>query len=52
MRILRDNGLTIVLSTLTLKTVVGMLTTGWLVYSEELGGWYTARKLLRPCARR
>lgn len=36
MRILRDNGLSLVLSVFTLVTVLGMLLTGWEVYSEEL----------------
>ncbi|WP_457585292.1 DUF6766 family protein [Ensifer canadensis] len=37
MRLLRDNGLTIVLSVLSLLTIIGMLCTGWSVYDLELG---------------
>lgn len=36
MRIMRDNGLTIVLIVLSLLTVGGMLLTGWNVHNEEL----------------
>jgi hypothetical protein len=36
MRILRDNGLTIVLTVASLATIVGMYLTGWNVYNEEL----------------
>jgi hypothetical protein len=36
MRVLRDNGLTILLFILTLMTVVGMMLTGWRVYNHEL----------------
>lgn len=38
MRFLRDNGLTIVLVTLTMLSLVGMLATGWFVYNDELEG--------------
>ncbi|MEH0294704.1 DUF6766 family protein [Agrobacterium sp. CCNWLW71] len=36
MRLLRDNGLTIVLVLTSLLTIGGMLATGWAVYNEEL----------------
>ncbi|KQS75254.1 hypothetical protein ASG25_20780 [Rhizobium sp. Leaf384] len=36
MRILRDNGLTIVLMTLSIFTIIGMFFTGFAVYSEDL----------------
>ncbi|MVA27290.1 DUF6766 family protein (plasmid) [Agrobacterium vitis] len=36
MRILRDNGLTIVLLMLTIATITGMLLTGWQVNNEEI----------------
>lgn len=36
MRIIRDNGLTIVLLVLSLSTIGGMLVTGWNVYNEQL----------------
>ncbi|KQV38917.1 MULTISPECIES: DUF6766 family protein [unclassified Rhizobium] len=36
MRIIRDNGLTIVLLVLSLSTIGGMLLTGWNVYNEQL----------------
>lgn len=36
MRIIRDNGLTIVLLALSLFTIGGMLLTGWNVYNEQL----------------
>jgi hypothetical protein len=36
MRILRDNGLTIVLVAASLATILGMFLTGWNVYNEEL----------------
>ncbi len=36
MKTLRDNGLTIVLVTLSLLTIGGMLLTGWSVYDHEL----------------
>jgi hypothetical protein len=36
MRILRDNGLTIVLAVASLATILGMFLTGWNVYNEEL----------------
>lgn len=37
MRILRDNGLTIVLMALSLLTIAGMILTGWSVHNHELG---------------
>jgi hypothetical protein len=36
MRLLRDNGLTIVLAVASLATIIGMFLTGWNVYNEEL----------------
>ncbi|NSY14795.1 DUF6766 family protein [Agrobacterium vitis] len=36
MRVLKDNGLTIVLLVLTLATIAGMLLTGWQVNNEEI----------------
>lgn len=36
MRFLRDNGLTIVLASAWLTTIVGMFLTGWQVYNQEL----------------
>ena len=36
MQILRDNGLTIVLSALTIVTIAGMVLTGWTVHNEEI----------------
>lgn len=36
MRIIRDNGLTIVLLVLSLSMIAGMLLTGWNVYNEQL----------------
>ncbi|WP_037082528.1 DUF6766 family protein [Neorhizobium vignae] len=36
MRVLKDNGLTIVLLALTIATVTGMLLTGWKVNNEEI----------------
>ncbi|MGA1835170.1 DUF6766 family protein [Rhizobium wenxiniae] len=38
MRFLRDNGLTIVLVTLTMSSLSGMLATGWIVYNDEHKG--------------
>ena len=37
MRIVRDNGLTIVLVVLSLLTIAGMILTGWSVHNHELG---------------
>ncbi len=45
MRFLRDNGLTIVLITLTMSSLVGMLATGWFVYNDELKGHGSLRDL-------
>ena len=36
MKFLRDNGLTIVLTILTVSTIGGMLLTGWSVHNHEL----------------
>ncbi|MDP9632408.1 UNVERIFIED_ORG: hypothetical protein J2W85_004493 [Ensifer adhaerens] len=36
MRLLRDNGLTIVLTVLSLLTIAGMILSGWSVYNHEL----------------
>ena len=36
MRVIRDNGLTIVLLALTIATVAGMFLTGWQVNNEEV----------------
>ncbi|CAN7701151.1 hypothetical protein LJR098_002506 [Rhizobium sp. LjRoot98] len=36
MKFMRDNGLTIVLTVLSVLTIGGMLLTGWTVYDHEL----------------